>query len=241
MKFGSIIKRGGRRKLPSTPAANKAAQQATKKLKKHISMLLQVLLPILTLSVPFQPFQHHSFVSVRGGGLFDKKVDNEIKNPIVVGSSKYPAMSQLEVEEALAHVPVFAVTDSQGQGIILRSSSGDDDDKTGIFYFFVSPEMANATLSTLQSQSQSTQNTSSPTDLKLSAFSLGKVYFQMLKAEQSSTNVRLPDSDGSSVNSTQLNSTKAKIEYRLVPDTRDLMGARMLLTMDEKDGEEVSE
>merc|ERR1719330_2015463 len=29
------------------------------------------------------------------------------------------------------------------------------------------------------------------------------------------------------------------VEYRLVPDTRDLMGARMLLTMDPEDGEKL--
>ena len=43
--------------------------------------------------------------------------------------------------------------------------------------------------------------------------------------------MRSPDVEGGQVES--------EIAYRLVPDTRDLMGARMLLTMDPEDGEKL--
>jgi len=37
------------------------------------------------------------------------------------GSGKmYPAMTQPEIEEWLEHIPVFAVTDSNGAGVVLK-------------------------------------------------------------------------------------------------------------------------
>ena len=70
----------------------------------------------------------------------------------------YPAMTQKEVEDWLEHVPVFAVTDSSGAGVVLKP-----DDQTSVFYFFMSPMMANATLNQLKSQN-------SEMDLRVSAF-----------------------------------------------------------------------
>ena len=46
--------------------------------------------------------------------------------------TKYPAMTQEEIEEWLAHIPVFAVTDSNGAGVVLKP-----DEKTSVFYFFM--------------------------------------------------------------------------------------------------------
>jgi len=82
----------------------------------------------------------------------------------------YPAMSQEEIEEWLGHIPVFAVTDKQGQGVVLRP-----DNETSVFYFFMNPIMANATLQQLTSAN-------SDLELQVSAFSLGKIWFQILKA-----------------------------------------------------------
>ncbi len=84
----------------------------------------------------------------------------------------YPAMTQEEVEEWLGHIPVFAVTDSNGAGVVLKP-----DNETSVFYFFMSPMMANATLQTLK-------GTNEDMDLKISAFSLGKIWYSVLNADK---------------------------------------------------------
>lgn len=84
----------------------------------------------------------------------------------------YPAMTQEEVEEWLGHIPVFAVTDSNGNGVVLKP-----DNDTSVFYFFMSPMMANATL-------QSLKGANEDMDLKIAAFSLGKIWFNVLNADK---------------------------------------------------------
>lgn len=135
----------------------------------------------------------------------------------------YPPMSQQEIEEWLEHVPVFAVTDSNGAGVVLRPEND-----TSVFYFFLNPLQANATLTQLKSVNQDM-------DLKVSAFSLGKIWFNLLQnADGKETVLKSP-------NDTTDDSSAASVEYRLVPDTRDLLGARMLLTMSPEDGEKMKE
>eukprot|EP00591_Stephanopyxis_turris_P007728 CAMPEP_0195519252 /NCGR_PEP_ID=MMETSP0794_2-20130614/14540_1 /TAXON_ID=515487 /ORGANISM="Stephanopyxis turris, Strain CCMP 815" /LENGTH=345 /DNA_ID=CAMNT_0040648375 /DNA_START=37 /DNA_END=1074 /DNA_ORIENTATION=+ len=159
-----------------------------------------------------------SLFGIRGGGLFGGKDGGKANDD--AAAPKFPAMTQEEVEEWLGHIPVFAVTDKNGAGVVLKP-----DDETSVFYFFMSPIMANATLTQLKSAN-------SELDLQVSAFSLGKIWFKILNAdEDAEVKIKQPnDAEGEA----QL--TKG-VEYRLVPDTRDLLGARMLLTMDEKDGE----
>lgn len=81
-------------------------------------------------------------------------------------------MTQEEVEEWLAHIPVFAVTDSNGAGVVLKPEG-----EQSVFYFFMSPMMANATLNTLKANNEDM-------DLKISAFSLGKIWFKMLNGDK---------------------------------------------------------
>ena len=50
------------------------------------------------------------------------------------GKTTYPAMTKEEIEEWLEHVPVFAVTDSNGAGVVLRPEND-----TSVFYFFLNP------------------------------------------------------------------------------------------------------
>eukprot|EP00560_Eucampia_antarctica_P000090 CAMPEP_0197832900 /NCGR_PEP_ID=MMETSP1437-20131217/16730_1 /TAXON_ID=49252 ORGANISM="Eucampia antarctica, Strain CCMP1452" /NCGR_SAMPLE_ID=MMETSP1437 /ASSEMBLY_ACC=CAM_ASM_001096 /LENGTH=350 /DNA_ID=CAMNT_0043436541 /DNA_START=151 /DNA_END=1203 /DNA_ORIENTATION=+ len=160
----------------------------------------------------------------RGGGLFGKKdEDSAALAEAPVEGEMYPPMTKEEVEEWLAHIPIFAVTDSNGAGVVLRP-----DNDTSVFYFFMSPQMANSTLQTLQ---ESNENL----DLKISAFSLGKIWFKILNSETDNEIMLKPpgsDEDGEAIKG---------VQYRLVPDTRDLMGARMLLTMDPEDGEKLKE
>ena len=110
----------------------------------------------------------------RGGGLFGGK-DDEASDDVAVadagGKQMYPAMNQQEVEDWLEHIPVFAVTDSNGAGVVLKP-----DDDTSVFYFFLNPLAANATLTQLKSVNEEM-------DLKVSAFSLGKIWFKLLNGE----------------------------------------------------------
>ena len=131
-------------------------------------------------------------------------------------------MTRQEIEEWMEHIPVFAVTDSNGAGVVLRPEND-----TSVFYFFLNPLQANATLAQLK-------GTNADMDLKVSAFSLGKIWFDLLNADaDKEVKLKNPGSDEEQI-------TKG-VEYRLVPDTRDLLGARMLLTMSPEDGEKLKE
>jgi Tic22-like family len=111
---------------------------------------------------------------IRGGGLFGggKDADAGDETASAVAEKKvFPAMTQEEVESWLEHVPVFAVTDSNGAGVVLKP-----DDDSSVFYFFLNPLAANATLSQLKSANEEM-------DLKVSAFSLGKIWFRLLNSD----------------------------------------------------------
>lgn len=135
-------------------------------------------------------------------------------------------MSQQEIEEWLEHIPVFAVTDPNGAGVILKPEND-----TSVFYFFINPLQANATL-------QQLLGSNAEMNLKVSAFSLGKIWFNILNANNTdekevllkSANATEADDAGEMVKG---------VEYRLVPDSRDLLGARMLLTLSPEDGEKL--
>mmetsp|Transcript_35983 Transcript_35983/g.61380 ORF Transcript_35983/g.61380 Transcript_35983/m.61380 type:complete len:368 (+) Transcript_35983:95-1198(+) len=171
------------------------------------------------------------FGIARGGGIFgggNKKKDAvaDVKDKLKAESGEtFPALSQEQIEEWLGHIPVFAVTDSNGAGVVLKP-----DNETSVMYFFFSPQMANATLAQLKS-------TNDQIDLKLSAFSLGKIWFKMLNNGDNQQEIKLkqPGADDSEAEVL----AGGNVEYRLVPDTRDLLGARMLLTMTPEDGEEM--
>ena len=194
---------------------------------KSVSMTpLLLLLASLCAAAASPTFGKGSVFGIsRGGGLFNGKKDevtSDVASALASDSTgdkvMYPAMSQDEVEDWLAHIPVFAVTDSKGAGVVLRP-----DNDTSVFYFFMSPQMANATLSTLKGANDDL-------DLQVSAFSMGKIWFKMLEEGGGEVKLRAPGSDDDG-------ETAKGVEYRLVPDQRDLMGARMLLTMDPADGE----
>mmetsp|Transcript_2420 Transcript_2420/g.4646 ORF Transcript_2420/g.4646 Transcript_2420/m.4646 type:complete len:362 (+) Transcript_2420:193-1278(+) len=169
------------------------------------------------------------FGIARGGGLFGsgskkKESASEVKDKLKAESGEtFPALTQEEVEEWLGHIPVFAVTDANGAGVVLKP-----DNSTSVMYFFFSPQMANATLAQLK-------GTNDELDLKLSAFSLGKIWYKILNGNTQDIKLKQPGADDSEAEVF----SGANVEYRLVPDTRDLLGARMLLTMSPEDGEEM--
>ena len=115
---------------------------------------------------------------IRGGGIFGgnrkgRDSDADVKDKLKAESGEtFPALSQEEVEEWLNHIPVFAVTDSNGAGVVLKP-----DNETSVMYFFFNPQMANATLAQLKGTNESLE-------LKLSAFSLGKIWYKMLNNDE---------------------------------------------------------
>lgn len=169
------------------------------------------------------------FGVARGGGLFgDKKGKSETTTDTTTTTTAsdkklYPPLTTEEIEEWLSHIPVYAVTDSNGAGVVLKP-----DNETSVFYFFISPQMANATLQQLNGVNEGL-------NLRVSAFSLGKIWFRILTADKKDVEVQLKDPATADSPTT----TTTGVEYRLVPDTRDLLGARMLLTMDPADGEKL--
>jgi len=192
-----------------------------------LSTSLFICLSLFTASVDSKPSLFASpsgvFGVARGGGLFgDKKGKSDTDVADSADKKMYPPLTTEEIEEWLSHIPVYAVTDSNGAGVVLKP-----DNDTSVFYFFISPQMANATLQQLQSVNDGL-------DLRVSAFSLGKIWFRILTADNKDAQVQLKDPaspDGPA--------STTGVEYRLVPDTRDLLGARMLLTMDPADGEKI--
>lgn len=199
----------------------------------HICLILVItILSSAVASTPvtrsvFGVSSHGALFAVRGGGLFgsnkDEKNEDKTASPSDVYGfgQKYPAMTKEEIEEWLEHVPVFAVTDMNGSGVVLRPEND-----TSVFYFFLNPNQANATLTQLKLANEEM-------DLRVSAFSLGKIWFNLLQSDNEIV-LKQPGEDGTS------EQTK-NVEYRLVPDTRDLLGARMLLTMTPEDGEKLKE
>lgn len=160
----------------------------------------------------------------RGGGLFggDDSKNGDAAVATAGDKKMYAAMNQQEVEDWLEHIPVFAVTDSNGAGVVLKP-----DDDSSVFYFFLNPLAANATLTQLKSVNEEM-------DLKVSAFSLGKIWFKLLNGDPDrEVMLKKPGDDD------EMTEAAKNVEYRLVPDTKDLLGARMLLTMNPEDGEKL--
>ena len=83
----------------------------------------------------------------------------------------YSLMTREEIENWMEHIPVFAVTDANGAGVVLKP-----DDSSSVVYFFLNPIAANATSAQLQSMN-------GKMELRVSAFSLGKIWCQLLTAD----------------------------------------------------------
>ena len=138
----------------------------------------------------------------------------------------YPPLSNEEVENFLARIPVYAVTDTNTGGVVLMSerknsaegSDGDDaaSDK-GIAYLFITREAATATMKQLR-------NAAAPgATWEVTALSLGAIWYELLSGESTVQTQSLESGE-------TLDTTNETIEYRLTPDYRDLNGARDLLS-----------
>ncbi len=123
-------------------------------------------------------------------------------------TKNYPPMSRDEVQAMLDTIPVYTVTEPNQEGLILLKEKGNSND---IAYFFFSPEAANTVFSPLRKKQQEQEG--SGADWSVSAYPLGLVWFELINdPEQKSQGV----------------------EYRLLPDPENLIGAQNLLREQQK-------
>jgi hypothetical protein len=140
---------------------------------------------------------------------------------------RFPALSQDEIEEKL-NIPIFGLTDAQGNGVILS-----DSDKNNVFHFFFSRHMADAAL-----RSVCDANRGAP-PLKVSAFHLGKCWFRLINNTGSPEyKLRKYGGGGDDITNSGDEITRA-VTFRLVPNAKDLMGARILTGLKPGDVEQL--
>lgn len=138
-------------------------------------------------------------------------------------SGRFPALSQDEIEEKL-NVPVYGLTDAHGNGVILS-----DNERNSVFHFFFSRHMADAAL-----RAVCDANVGAP-PLKVSAFHLGKCWFKLINGP-ASREYRLKkyrgggggDDSGDAPGGNDDDEVTRRVIFRLVPNAKDLMGARIL-------------
>lgn len=120
-------------------------------------------------------------------------------------TKNYPPMSRDEVQAMMDTVPVYAVTEPNQEGLVLVKEKNNPND---IAYFFFSPEAANTVFSPLKKKQQNAGG-----EWSVSAYPLGLVWFELIND---------PEQQGQGV------------EYRLLPDPEDLIGAQNLLREQQK-------
>mmetsp|Transcript_13709 Transcript_13709/g.29691 ORF Transcript_13709/g.29691 Transcript_13709/m.29691 type:complete len:406 (+) Transcript_13709:131-1348(+) len=150
----------------------------------------------------------------------DDGSDGDDNNP-----KRYPALSQDEIEEKL-NIPVFGLTDESGNGVILS------DNGNNIFHFFFSKHMADHALKAVTAA-----NAGAPT-LKVTAFHLGKCWFKLIN-KSGAVEFKL-QKYGKDVGMGGGEVTKP-VHFRLVPNMKDLMGARILTGLQPGDVEQLKD
>lgn len=117
-------------------------------------------------------------------------------------------MSRDEVQAMLDTVPVYAVTEPNQEGLVLLKEKNNPND---IAYFFFSPDAANTVFSPLRKKQN--ESTGQQGEWSVSAYPLGLVWFELIND---------PDQESQGV------------EYRLLPEPDDLIGAQNLLREQQK-------
>ena len=170
----------------------------------------------------------HSLFGVRGGaGFFGFGRSSKSQGDGGGGDDnpkRYPALSQDEIEEKL-NIPVFALTDANGNGVILS------DNGNNIFHFFFSKHMADAALKAVTAA-----NAGAP-ELRVSVFHLGKCWFKLIN--QSGEKKYTLQKYGKDAK--KGDEVTKPINFRLVPNMKDLMGARILTGLKPGDVEKLKD
>jgi hypothetical protein len=96
-----------------------------------------------------------------------------------------PALSNKEIEEWLDYVPVYTITDPEGKLVFVKPEGVDRSDDN-IFTFYLSRSMAEETLAQLKLKSNPKTSDIESVDLKLSAFALGQIWFDLIMGDSDS-------------------------------------------------------
>eukprot|EP00581_Thalassiosira_minuscula_P013657 CAMPEP_0183727230 /NCGR_PEP_ID=MMETSP0737-20130205/25174_1 /TAXON_ID=385413 /ORGANISM="Thalassiosira miniscula, Strain CCMP1093" /LENGTH=389 /DNA_ID=CAMNT_0025958813 /DNA_START=37 /DNA_END=1203 /DNA_ORIENTATION=+ len=180
-------------------------------------------------STPFSAASSSSLFGIRGGaGFFGFGRSSKSQGNGGGGDDnpkRYPPLSQDEIEEKL-NIPVFGLTDTEGNGVILSAEDG-----SNIFHLFFSKHMADAALKAVTDA-----NAGAP-ELKVCAFHLGKCWFKLINSSETKK-YRLQKYGKDAKKGDEV--TKP-IQFRLVPNMKDLMGARILTGLKPGDVESLKE
>jgi Tic22-like family len=144
----------------------------------------------------------------------------------------YPAMTREEIESWMDHVPVFALTNSAKARVVHKL-----DNDTFVSNFFLNRLQAEATLAQLKLAN-------AEMDVRVSESSLGKIWFSLLHPDANKeVTQKLPvaNKDGDGPDAATEFTTTIRVETRLVPDTRDVMYARILLTVNPDEAGKIKE
>jgi hypothetical protein len=141
-------------------------------------------------------------------------------------------MTRLEIETWLNSVPIYQVTDRQTKKGTVKPLQLSPDSTTMVCFYFVSKIMAEAHLTQFRQVSDD--------NVKITTVTLGSIYFSKLLAfqQQQQSQPQSPNNNPKEMENPeqqqQQQQQQQDIEYRLVPDPRDLIMARSLL---EEDGD----
>eukprot|EP00980_Cylindrotheca_fusiformis_P017763 scaffold5605_cov128-Cylindrotheca_fusiformis.AAC.4 len=116
-----------------------------------------------------------------------------------------PPLEAEDIEELLDHVPLYAITSIENDSILLM-----EEETKNVANFFLSKELADTVVSGHEDT------------IRVDSYSLGKVYFQLFDPDDSIEK----DEDLITVVATN----DRDVEYRLVPDTREVDQAQALLS-----------
>jgi hypothetical protein len=83
-------------------------------------------------------------------------------------------MTQQDIAEWMGHIPVYTVTDAEGNGQLLTNDAANKP----VFYFFLSPIMAEVHLEQLVAAD------SAASELMVSGLFLGKIWFDRLASDE---------------------------------------------------------
>ena len=169
---------------------------------------------------------------IRGGGFFGNRFGRSKSNSSGGGGDdddgkpkRFKALTQEEIEEKL-NIPIYGLTDASGNGVILSGDNG-----SNIFHFFFNKHMADVAL-----KSVSNANKEAP-PLKVSAFHLGKCWFKLINksGEQEYTLQKYGGKSNDNINDDKKEEIRRTINFHLVPNMKDLMGARVLTGLNPND------
>lgn len=125
-------------------------------------------------------FRRRTKIELFAGKGFAAVTNKKDKKQSAAADSFYPPMTREEIQKWMDHIPVYAVTDLDGNGQALRL--GREDNKKAVLYFFMSPIMAEAFLKHLQKSSTGDGN------LTVSGLFLGRIWFDILNKPDQENN-----------------------------------------------------